>query len=279
MKRRLRLTLAQWFVLTTLALALLVGATFTVLLESARRSILARSDELRDAEALRIDAELSKQLAVGADAIDEVARALRLGLVSMNDPVSIEARLFAELLDHPTLSDVTMTHATRRCDVDERQDCYDADGHARLAPDGRWQVTVYRQSADPDSEILTRRTTPEAGHFVDDVRRRPRGGGLASAPFVREQQSADPTSHLTFETTASKRSSGRAIWSDLSRSQLDERRVVLTVQQAIEDAPGHFAGVLRAGLLTQTIDDLPGRARRTPTIRLVSSCATRRGAS
>ncbi len=48
-----------------------------------------------------------------------------------------------------------------------------------------------------------------------------------------------------------------------SFSQLDavlpesERRVVVTLQQTIEDTPGHFAGVLRAGLLTQTIDELP----------------------
>src|SRR5947209_5689770 len=108
-----RLTLAQWFVLTTLALALLVGATFTVLLESARRSILEHSDELRDRAARQIDAALSAELGVGPAAVDEVARAMRLGLVKMDDPMSIEARLFSELLDHPTLSDMTLTHATR----------------------------------------------------------------------------------------------------------------------------------------------------------------------
>ncbi len=61
MRRRPRLTLAQWFVLSTLLLALVVGATFYAFLESSRRSILARSNELRDMAALRIDDALSSE--------------------------------------------------------------------------------------------------------------------------------------------------------------------------------------------------------------------------
>jgi adenylate cyclase len=253
--RTARLTLAQWFVLTTLALAVLVGVTFTVLLKWSRNAVLAQSEQLRDAQARSVDEKLSDELKVGASAIDDVVRAARFGLMKMDDPESVEARLFSELLDHPTLSDLTLTHATRLG--------YDDHGEARLAPGDRWQITVYRRSADPGSAILTRKTVAEGDHFVDLVRYRPPGGALLSVPFAPEGTSADPTAHPTFEVPASKDEEGKSVWSDLSWSQLDaelppdQRRVVVTVQQAVEDVPGHFIGVLRAGVLTQILDELP----------------------
>ncbi len=103
----------------------------------------------------------------------------------------------------------------------------------------------------------------EDGHFVTYVRHRPPGGALLSGTWKRAGESADPTSHPTFETTVSRPEFGHAIWSDLSYSDFDaslpgsERRVVLTVQQAVEDAAARFAGVVRAGLLARTIATLP----------------------
>jgi adenylate cyclase len=255
MRRRPRFTLGQWLLLSTLALALVVIATFYVFLASSRRAILARSDELRDAAARRIDRALSAELDVGATAVDEIAMAMRFGALPAEVPSAVEASLFSELLDHPTLSDVTWTHATRVG--------YGERGGAWLAPIGRWQITVYRASADPGSAIFTLRTRQAEGHFVSDLRRRPPGGALLSAPFERVGNPPDPTQHPTFQTAASRPVDGRAIWSDLSYSELDaglpksQRRVVVTVQQAIDGAPGRFAGVLRAGILTQTIDALP----------------------
>jgi adenylate cyclase len=254
-KRRPTLTLAQWFLAMTFGLALVVGVTFYAFLESSRRSILERSDELREAAASRVDATLSSELDVGATAVDEMARAIRFGALRTDDPLAVEARLFSELLDHPTLSDVTLTHATKLA--------YDSNGDALLAPGDRWQIIVYRQSGDPGSAVVTRRTVAEGGHFVTYVRRRPPGGALLSGAWERERDGADPTSHATFETTVSRRAYGRAIWSDLSYSELDaslpasHRRVVLTVQQAVENGGAQFVGVLRAGLLANTIDALP----------------------
>ena len=254
MERRPRPTLAQWFLLLTLFLALAVGATFYGFLGSSRRAILARSDQLRDMASQRIDTALSSELGVGATALDDVARSIRFGALRTDEPLAVETRLFSELLDRPTLSGITLTHATMLG--------YAANGDALLAPDDRWQLTVYRQSADPDSEVLTRRTVAENGRFVTSMRRRPRGGTLLSAPFEREGDGADPTSHPTFETTASRQVQGQAIWSDLSYSDLDasqpesQRRVVVTVQQVVEDASGHFTGVLRAALSAREIDML-----------------------
>jgi adenylate cyclase len=254
--RTARLTLAQWFVLTTLALAGLVGVTSSVLLNASESEILARSIQQRDAAALRVGRKLSADLGVGAASLESVVRAARLGLVKMDDLDAVEARLFSELLEHPTLSDLTLTHATRLG--------YDDHGQARLAPEDRWQVTVYRQSPEEGSAFLTKRTLAEGGRFVDYWRDRPPGGALLSAPLLlRPGESADPTRHDTFEVPAERDEEGKSVWSDLSWSQVDarlpegQRRAVLTVMRAVEDAPGHFAGVLRAGLLTRTLDDLP----------------------
>ena len=53
---------------------------------------------------------------------------------------------------------------------------------------------------------------------------------------------------------------GAPIWTDLAWSQLDQmlpptgRRVVVSVQKAVEDAAGRFAGVARAALLASAVD-------------------------
>jgi len=75
-----------------------------------------------------------------------------------------------------------------------------------------------------------------------------------------EGDAQDPTAHPTFEVSASRDFHGRAIPSDLHYSESDarlpeeQRRVVVTIQKAIDDATGHFLGVLRIGLRTETID-------------------------
>jgi adenylate cyclase len=255
MKGRGGLTLVRLLLLATAAIALAVTATFYAVLESSRRSILERSNQLRDAEARRIDKRVSADLGVATAAVDEVAAAIHLGVLRIDDPAAVENLLFFELLAHSTISDVALTHAAL---LD-----WKPNGDARWAPDDRWQISVFRASGDPQSEIITRRISIDQGRFVTDTRRRARGAGLLDAPFQREWGAIDPTTHPTFETTVSQTIYGRSIWSDLSFSELDaslptaERRVVVTVQKAVEDAPGHFAGVVRVGLLTNTIDDLP----------------------
>jgi adenylate cyclase len=237
-------TLGRLFALTTLALAIAGGAAFAAFFASSQHAILARSAELREATALRVQQRLSDELGVATRALDSAERAMKAGALSADDPDAVEARLFSELLDHPTLSDLTLT---------------------RPAPGGvAWQVSVFRVSADPSSEVWTRRIRRDGRPLVQELRRRARGAPLRGAPFEREPGTpADPTEHPTYSVTVSPASYGHAIWSDLSWSELDhalpqaERRVVLTVQKAVEDAPGHLVGVLRAGLLARTIDALP----------------------
>ena len=255
MKNLSRPTLVQLFVWTTLAIALAIGGTFFVLLDASRRSIVERSNRLRDAEAARIGTRISTELGVAVTALEDVEASLRFGALRLDDPLAVETRLFSELLDHPALADIAMTHATLLG--------YEAGGEARLAAPDRWQMMVFRRTADAASELFTRRISSEEGRFVVRVRSRPRGGGLLAAPLDRGGDGDDPTAHPTFRTPVARDFYGSAIWSDLSFSELDsalapaDRRVVVTVQKAVEDAPGHFAGVLRVGLLTQRIDELP----------------------
>ena len=262
-----RLTLTRLFVFTTLALALVGGATFYAFLAFSRRSILAESAERRDAVARRVETRVQTELQVASDEIDDLERAMQVGALSADDANAVEARLYSEILDHPTLSDVSVTHA----------------GPGDVA----WQVSLFRISAGADGEVWTRRIRRN-GELVSELRRRPRGGALHAVPFEREPGPvSDPTKHDTYTASLVPENYGRAIWSDLSYSELDrarptdQRRVVLTVQKAIEDAPGHLAGVVRAGAAREhdrrAAAAGPG-GRRLPMGPSTSFCATRRGA-
>ena len=253
--RTARLTLVRLFLGATLVIAVSTGTIFWAFLRASERSIVERSDALRDAEARRVGARLAADLGVATGALEAIERALSTGTLRGDAPDSVEARLFSELVDHPTLSDVTLTGADSVG--------FDPNGDVRLAPGGRWQISVFRASSGPGSEVVTRRIGPQGGTFFSEVRRRPHGGSLLETPFERGTPVQDPTAHSTFRTTASQRNRGKAIWSDLSWSDLDavmpqaERRVVVTVQKALEDRPGHLVGVVRVGLLARTIDELP----------------------
>jgi adenylate cyclase len=249
------LTLGRLFVLGTLGIALAVAVALFALLESSRQSILARSDTLRESDAQQVGAQISDHLGVASRTLAQIERAMQVGVLDASSPDAVEARLFAEVLDNPMVSDITLTRAKLMG--------YNDQGEAVLAPDDRWQVVVFRTSGDPASPVYTRRIQVKDSAWINQVRRRPAGGGLLSASFRPEPNATDPTAHPTFSVTASREYYGKAIWSDLAWSELDlalpeaQRRVVVSVQKAVDDMPGRFAGVLRVGLLTRAIDALP----------------------
>jgi len=237
-------TLTRLFVLTTLALALVGGATFFVFFASSERTILARSAERREAVASRVEARTDTELGVAVKAVNDIDRAVHFGSIRVDDADAVEARLFSELLDHVTLSDVALTHA---------------------GPGGFvWQTSVFRRSAEDPGAIWTRRIRRDGDSLVAEIRRRPSGGSLLAVPFEPEPGTpSDPTKHATYEVPLEAANYGRLIWSDLSWSELDmtrpqaQRRVVLTLQKSVEDSAGQPFGVLRAALLARTIDAIP----------------------
>src|SRR5580692_8363607 len=117
MPRPARPTLIQLFLITTAGIALIVGGLFVVFVRSLRTSIVQRSRALRDAAAHDIGDRVDSQLGVASQAIDEVERSMRVSAVSVTDADgggrAIEALLFTELLNHPTLSDITLVHGNR----------------------------------------------------------------------------------------------------------------------------------------------------------------------
>jgi adenylate cyclase len=252
---RLRLTLVQLFVLTILVVSLLVGIALYGFSRGVAAAIRERAQALQDAEARRIESRVIEQLETARRVAENLERAMQYGVLAPVDPKTVEAHLFSEILDHRNLSDITFTHAT--------QTGYDINGNAVLNEADRWQVSVFRRTAGEDSEVDTLRVSPEGGRFVAYLRERPPGADLLAREFHRAREATDPTEHPTFRTTSSESVRGEAIWSDLSYSELDallpakERRVVVTVQKALRDLKGHFGGVIRVGLLTAKIDELP----------------------
>ncbi len=246
------------FLIATVVVAVVVGILFFVFLESTRTSIVRRSDDLRDTAARDIGARVGAELGVATHAVDEVERAVRVGAVDLDDLDAVEALLFTGLLNHPTLADLSLVHADRIG--------YAADGSVVLAPADRWQISVYRLDADPDSAILTRHVWLEGGRFRAEKRERPRGGALLSAPFLPDADTTDPTVRAAFQIAAASNAQTSAVWTDLHFSQFDaalppaQRRVAVDLERAVDDSAHEFVGVVRAGLLTRTIDALPSRA-------------------
>ena len=249
-----RLTLGQVLVLGAAGIAVLLAALLFAFLESSRRSILQTSHTLRAAAARRVEEQVRRELGEAERALENVEREIRSGSVDVDDLLRAESALFNEIIDNPRLAEATFTRAARLG--------YDEAGAIVLAAEGRWQLSVHRASADPDSSVLTRRVSGKGERFGIGVRARPPGGGFLGAPFRSGGAAPDPTEHPTFRAAAGKSNAGRAIWTDLAYSQFDaelpeeKRRVIVSVQKAIEDGAGRFAGVLRVGILAQTVDDV-----------------------
>lgn len=242
-----RPTLGQIFAGAALAVASVVLVAFLTFRSHSRRSIARASETLRESAARRVEAHVAASLDRAKDALENVERGVRTGAVLPSDLAALEVSLFTELTASPRLEEVTFTGA--------KLVAYDASGHATFDPAGRFQLSVYRSRA---GQVVTRLTRREGDEFVVLEKERDPDGAFDAGPFVAKRSGADPTEHPTFSVLSMKRNHGRAIWSDLHYSELDagamDARVVLSIQKAIDDGVGRFAGVVRVGLLTTDID-------------------------
>jgi adenylate cyclase len=260
-----RLTLGQVFYLSIAALAILLGVLFYALFAGSRQAIIDSSASLRASASQRVQARVEAYLFQAEAAVADLERRLRDGGCAAGDLAAVESCLFATATANANLSEVTFTRARRLG--------FTADGEPQLDRDGKWQISVYRETAEPGTRICTRRTEDAgADRFVAATRCRdpervlvdtPAGPG-ATAPVE------DPTQHLTFRTPASRESSATPIWTDLSYAELDlalppaNRRVVVTVMKAIEATGGELVGVARVGLLATHIDREVAEIRVNP---------------
>lgn len=224
------MTLPRFFALILATLALLAGLVLTLAVRTAGQAVIRTGEAARVARATQVATAIETDLAVAERAIDDFEQALASRLFDVRDPTSIRRYLAAELLAQRNLTDLTLTSGelTR----------YAEDGEAVLMARGRWQASAFRDSAGRIEQRL-----------IDQV--------VSGGTF-------DPTLHDTFRAAANRDARGQALWSDLSFTELDaalpveQRRKVMTVQKAIFASNGtsdaHFVGVLRAGLVSDTLD-------------------------
>ena len=232
----MQLTLPRFFALVVGLLAAIASLVLILAVRTAGEAVVHTGESARLARAAEVARAVEADLDVAQRAVEDFERARAAGIVESRDPVSVGRYLTAELLALRSLTDLTFTVGTLTG--------YDGEGQAVLAESGRWQVSRFRDGAG----ILYQRL---ANAFV------------AGAP-------GDPTVHDTFRGAAHRDARDRALWSDLAYSELDaglppeSRRKTMTVQKAIFDGSSadrrHFVGVLRAGMVSDTIDRI-GAAR------------------
>ena len=255
MATRFRPTLGQVFLVTIAGLAVLLALLFSLFFRGSRESIVSSSEQLRDLRSKAIGERVESYLHKAEEAAEHVENQIRFGSCHPEDALSVESHLFTEVLNDRDLAEVAFTHAIQKR--------YEQSGRIVIAPEARWQVSVFRETAEDKSPILTRFSFADRGRFVSDLRKRASQTGLLETPLVRQREAAlDPTEHLTFLTPAAEGFRGERLWSDLSYTELDahlpeaRQRVVVTVMKAIEDRSGRFVGVVRIALLERELDRL-----------------------
>jgi adenylate cyclase len=105
---------------------------------------------------------------------------------------------------------------------------------------------------------VARRTEQVEGHFTLSERVHAPGASFDGPSWALVGAAVDPTLHPTFSVMTARENLERTLWSDLHYSELERTpaapRVVLSVQSALRDSGGRFAGVVRVGLLTDDLD-------------------------
>jgi adenylate cyclase len=222
------LTLPRFFALSIGVLAALAALVLWLAVRTAGQAVLSTGETSRELVASRVAASVESELGAAERAVGDFERALALGAVDDRDEASLRRYLLAEVIAVSNLTELTLTSGQFAR--------YDDDANMVLERDGRRQLVAYR-----DAQGFVRAWTTPAFEAGSD---------------------ADPTRHDTFRAAASQRWKGRAIWSDLSYSALDDasagswRRKTLTVQKAIFGKGDRFVGVLRAGIVSDTLDRL-----------------------
>ncbi len=217
-----RLTLPRFFALVVGLLALIAGLVLALAVRAAGEAIVHTSEAARAATAARVVTQVEGELGAGERAVEDFEQAVALGLVDDRDGESVRRYLTAALIGQRGLTELTLTSGTFVRYAD--------DGATVLAPEERWQISVYRE----------------------------RAGGIGTRT-VSSDEGPDPTVHDTFKAAANRQARGHALWSDLAFSQLDaglpeaQRRKTLTVQKAMF-AGDRFVGVLRAGIVSDALD-------------------------
>jgi adenylate cyclase len=226
------MTLPRFFALAVGLLAVLAALVLAMSVRTSSAAVIRVGESARIARAAQVASSVESELGTAEQSIQDFERALGEGVVDDRDATSVRRYLTAELIALRDLTELTLTSAAL--------ESYDDTGAARLSRVGRRQITLVR---DAHGNIDQR---------VDDR-------VLVDSP-------TDPTMHDTFRAASHHDARGQALWSDLAFAEHDgdlpaaARRKTMTVQKAIfgKDRLGaeRFVGVLRAGIVSATLDRL-----------------------
>src|SRR4051812_20694738 len=111
---RPRLSLAQLFAVTLIGLVLLLGVLFWLLLAGSRRAILETSTQMRETVSREIADKVSDYLGQADAAVRELSAQVERGVLDPHDLHAVEAALYAQLLAHENLDQITLTFAKGR---------------------------------------------------------------------------------------------------------------------------------------------------------------------
>jgi adenylate cyclase len=226
------MTLPRFFALAIGLLAVLAALVLALSVRTSSAAVVRVGEAARVARAAQVVSAVEADLGAAEKAIRDFEQALAEGVVADDDALSVRRYLTAELIALRGLTELTLTSAPL--------EGYDDTGDARLGSVGRRQVSLFRDARGG------------IGHHLDD--------------HVAAGSPGDPTIHDTFRAAAHRDARGQALWSDLAFAQpdaalpVDARRKTMTVQKAIfvRDSRGtdRFVGVLRAGIMSATLDRL-----------------------
>jgi adenylate cyclase len=257
MTRRLSLTLGQVFLLSLLGLTLLLGLLFYFLLDGSQRSILESSSRLRREVGKRLMSQVVAFRDQATEVADDVERELQNGLIRIDDLNGLESAFHAQVLNHPDIAEVSLTHA----------DALGDDGFSlRLAPRDRWEVSVYR-AADEANRIVARQVKQRGNSFIAEIGDPGPPPRLATQPTAFAPGEGDPTTQPTFSTLTMRANRDHPVWTDLYYSELPAEagsgeRVEVTVQKDVFDH-GKFLGVVRVGLLETQLNQVIDRSTQS----------------
>ncbi len=243
----MRPTRQQVFGLSLLGLFLGLAILFYLVLNNTQQSLLHSAERYRNLASRQVGREVIAYLDEAPLAVGHFEQEVRYGLVDPKDSESIKKGLLSLLLANDDISEATLTYANGRG--------FDTNGNFLTDQASAGQVAVLRASTG--NTFVGRKTWFNGSQFVSQsLALMP--GDLQVVPTV--SVSVDPTTHLTFQTTTSRKFYGQIIPTDLHWSQIDEklpeakRRVEVSVQKVIEDTHHNFVGVLRIGLMKSQID-------------------------
>jgi adenylate cyclase len=257
-----KITLRQVYVLTLITLVVALGAVMYLLFSGSQQAVVLISHAGQSQTASEVAARVTNFLGQAEEVVSSFERLVRQKVVRRGDRASLELALTTQLLSEEDLADITFTYVDGDVGRPPQK--------KRIERATRGQVTVWKVGG-VKALVRMRRTTAGPGEkaaFTTCIRESSITGGLLDAVWGPEQHGNDPTTHLTFTTPISPEFYGQLLWSDLHWADADkespDRRVVVTVQKAIQDDQGHFLGVLRVGLLTAHLDEVARMALAAP---------------